>query len=264
MTVQGTLNWAYTGDGETIGRGYIVENDRAALAGEASTEAISGTQTDLQSGGTHRHPLRAQERDGLERLALGNGLRLRHDLLAPTARLAKRGGVGTPPPRAPGTAPCRRPNRLVAGGGRLQFGAGRFWGAQTGPNPTDRGKAGSKHHLLTDAQGIPLSFALTGANIHDSTQLVPMLAAIDGVRGKVGRPRRRPDAVQGDRAYGSKAHSLFLQGLGIKDVLAKIGQPHGSGLGKTRWVIERSLSWLHHDRNANNPQSPFSTYLLLN
>jgi transposase len=123
-----------------------------------------------------------------------------------------------------------------------------FWGAQTGPNPTDRGKAGSKHHLLTDAKGVPLSFALTGANIHDSTQLVPMLAAIDGVRGKVGRPRRRPIIMQGDRAYGSRAHTLFLRSQGIRDLLAKVGQPHGSGLGKTRWVIERSLSWLHQFR----------------
>ena len=145
-------------------------------------------------------------------------------------------------------APCRRPDRLVASRCRLQFGAGRFWGAQTGPNPTDRGKAGSKHHLLTDAKGVPLSFALTGANVHDSTQLVPMLIALEGVRGKVGRPRRRPDIVQGDRAYGSKAHTLFLQSLGIQDLLAKVGQPHGSGLGKTRWVIERSLSWLHQFR----------------
>ena len=95
---------------------------------------------------------------------------------------------------------------------------------------------------------MPLSFALTGANVHDSTQLVPMLIALEGVRGKVGRPRRRPDIVQGDRAYGSKAHTLFLQSLGIQDLLAKVGQPHGSGLGKTRWVIERSLSWLHQFR----------------
>ena len=75
-----------------------------------------------------------------------------------------------------------------------------------------------------------------------------MLIALDGVRGKVGRPRRRPDIVQGERAYGSEAHTLFLKSLGIQDLLAKVGQPHGSGLGKTRWVIERSLSWLHQFR----------------
>src|SRR5438067_1713720 len=34
-------------------------------------------------------------------------------------------------------------------------------GAQTGPNPTDRGKKGSKHHVLTERQGIPVVVALT-------------------------------------------------------------------------------------------------------
>ena len=56
-------------------------------------------------------------------------------------------------------------------------------GEETGPNPTDRGKLGSKHHVLTDANGIPLSDTLTGANRHDSTQLMPMLEAIPPVAG---------------------------------------------------------------------------------
>ena len=42
-------------------------------------------------------------------------------------------------------------------------------GEKNGPNPTDRGKPGSKHHLLTDANGTPLSAILTGANRHDAT-----------------------------------------------------------------------------------------------
>lgn len=42
-------------------------------------------------------------------------------------------------------------------------------GQDTGPNPTDRGKLGSKHHVLTDARGIPLAMTLTGANRHDVT-----------------------------------------------------------------------------------------------
>lgn len=46
-------------------------------------------------------------------------------------------------------------------------------GKKTGPNPTDRRKAGSKHHVLSDAQGLPLAVILTGANAHDVTsQLV--------------------------------------------------------------------------------------------
>jgi transposase len=77
-------------------------------------------------------------------------------------------------------------------------------GAKTGPNPTDRRKPGSKHHLLTDAHGVPLAFTLTGANRHDVTQLLPLLDKVPPVRGKPGAPRSRPDRVQGDRAYDSE------------------------------------------------------------
>ena len=37
----------------------------------------------------------------------------------------------------------------------------------TGPTPTDRGKLGTKRHVLTDGQGIPLSVVITAANTHD-------------------------------------------------------------------------------------------------
>jgi transposase len=43
-----------------------------------------------------------------------------------------------------------------------------FGGLQTGPNPTDRAKLGSKRHLICDGRGIPLAIKLTGANRNDS------------------------------------------------------------------------------------------------
>ncbi len=65
-----------------------------------------------------------------------------------------------------------------------------------GPSPVDRGRPGTKHHLLTDANGIPLAVTVTGGNRNDVTQLLPLLDAVPLVRGKPGRPRRRPTAVQ--------------------------------------------------------------------
>lgn len=41
-------------------------------------------------------------------------------------------------------------------------------GPETGPNPTDRGKLGSKRDLVVDARGVPLALTVTGANRHDS------------------------------------------------------------------------------------------------
>lgn len=80
------------------------------------------------------------------------------------------------------------------------------------------------------------------------TQLLPLVAAIPPVRGKRGRPRRRPERVLGDRAYDSKGHRQALRRQGIQPQLAKRGAPHGSGLGVHRWVVERTLGWLRQFR----------------
>jgi transposase len=65
------------------------------------------------------------------------------------------------------------------------------------------------------------------------------------VRGKVGRPRHRPERVQGDRAYDSNPHRQKLRARGIQPILARRRVPHASGLGVHRWVVERTLAWLH-------------------
>jgi transposase len=118
-------------------------------------------------------------------------------------------------------------------------------GENTGPNPTDRAKPGSKHHVITDAQGVPLATRLTGANAHDSTQLVPLLDAIPPVAGKPGRPRKRPDDLYADRAYDSDPHREELRERGVEPHIARRNTEHGSGLGVFRWVAERAISWLH-------------------
>ena len=102
--------------------------------------------------------------------------------------------------------------------------------------------------MICDGQGLPLATLLTGANAHDVTQLLPLIEAIPAVKGKVGRPRQRPARVQGDRAYDSEPHRAELRQRGIEPVLAKRNTEHGSGLGVYRWVVERSVSWLHQYR----------------
>lgn len=102
--------------------------------------------------------------------------------------------------------------------------------------------------MITDAQGVPLAIILTPANAHDVTQLIPLVDAIPPVRGKRGRPRRKPDAVQGDRGYDSEPHRIKLRDRGITPILAKRNTEHGSGLGVYRWVVERTIAWLHQFR----------------
>src|SRR5262245_39687287 len=118
-------------------------------------------------------------------------------------------------------------------------------GQDTGPSPTDRGKSGSKHHVLTDAQGIPLNATVTAANVNEVTQALDVLVNKPAVGGKPGPKRERPERLQGDSAYDSQPLRVLLRWLGIKPVLGKRRREHGSGLGKFRWYVERTNSWLH-------------------
>jgi transposase len=54
--------------------------------------------------------------------------------------------------------------------------------------------------------------------------------------------------VLGDRGYQGKPASAELRRRGIKPIISQQGMKHGSGLGRQRWVVERTLSWLHQHR----------------
>lgn len=118
----------------------------------------------------------------------------------------------------------------------------------TGPSPVDRARTGSKHHLITDSAGVPLAISLTGGNRNDVTQLLPLVDGIGPVAGKVGRPRKRSDRLLADRGYDHDKYRRELRKRGVKPIIARRGAEHGSGLGKQRWVVERSFAWLHNFR----------------
>ena len=118
-------------------------------------------------------------------------------------------------------------------------------GDHVGPSPVDRGRPGSKHHLICDAGGIPLAVTLTGGNRNDVTQLIPLVDAISPIRGRRGRPRRRPRELFADRGYDHDFYRRQLRARGITPRIARRGVPHGSGLGRQRWVVERGFAWLH-------------------
>ncbi|KOX25837.1 transposase [Streptomyces sp. NRRL F-6491] len=149
-----------------------------------------------------------------------------------------------PPARSP---PGRTTQGRSAGHGRLRdrrlAHQGLERGAHTGPSPVDRARPGSKHHLIVDRHGTPLAVTLTGGNRHDVTQLTPLLDVITRIRGLVGRPRHRPRRLFADRGYDK--YRRILRARGITPKITRRGVPHGSGLGKMRWVVERTFAWLH-------------------
>ncbi|WP_432044335.1 IS5 family transposase [Streptomyces cadmiisoli] len=117
-------------------------------------------------------------------------------------------------------------------------------GTLTGPNPVDRGKKGSKLHVLSDAQGIPLAVAVSGANLHDSQAFKPLILSIPAVRSRRGPRRRRPVKVRADKAYFSADHVAWLRSRGLVPRIARPGIESGERLGRHRWKIERSIAWL--------------------
>jgi len=226
-----------------------VEPDRTAFSSrQAKAETLSGTQTALASASADRDSVCVENRYPLGILAARTRLWFGHDLLAALARLASDGSLAENPRTSTRRLARSRPNRLVACGGGQQFRARVARGKKTGPNPTDRAKAGSKHQIITDAQGIPLATLLTSANTNDVTQLIPLVEAIPPVRGKPGRPRQRPESVYGDRGFDSEPHRRTLRARGITPRIAKRNTAHGSGLGIYRWVVERTIAWLHQFR----------------
>ncbi|MEV0594977.1 IS5 family transposase [Nonomuraea cavernae] len=118
-------------------------------------------------------------------------------------------------------------------------------GPKTGPSPVDRGKTGSKHHVITEGNGTPLAVSLSGGNRNDILQLLPLIEAIPPVRGKVGKPRRRPRSLYADRAYDHDRYRRQLRDKRIEPIIPRRGTAHGSGLGVHRWVVEQTIALLH-------------------
>src|SRR6478609_9380357 len=131
--------------------------------------------------------------------AAGARIRLRHDVLAEAASVAGGGRLAAAARAAACGAARRRRDRMVARDRRLKPRASKKRGSQTGPSPVDRGRRGSKQHLLVDGGGIPLAWTLTGGNRNDITQLLTLLDRVPPVGGRVGRPRRRPRTLIADR-----------------------------------------------------------------
>ncbi|WP_443061196.1 transposase [Streptomyces sp. NBC_00453] len=63
--------------------------------------------------------------------------------------------------------------------------------------------------------------------------------------GRPGHPRRRPDAVLGDKAYDSRAIRRELRKRRIMPVISRKGVPNIKGLGKLRYVVEQTFALLH-------------------
>ena len=88
---------------------------------------------------------------------------------------------------------------------------------------------------------------LTAANVHDSKVLeeaVDSIEPIKRLRGRPGRPRKRPKKLHTDKAYDFPRCRKALRKRGITPRIARRGIDSSERLGRHRWVVERTLAWL--------------------
>jgi transposase len=110
-------------------------------------------------------------------------------------------------------------------------------GDLTGPNPTDRGKRGSKYHIATDGDGVPVACAATAANVNDTLVFERLFLAAFAVMARIR-------TVFADKGYDAEPHRALCRVFGVQPRIDQRGQPAGSGLGQRRWPVERSNAWV--------------------
>jgi transposase len=101
---------------------------------------------------------------------------------------------------------------------------------------------------VVDSQGIPLAIVLTAANVNETTMLETTLDAIEPIKRPRGRTRKRPAKLHADKGYESKKNKAALRRRGIRPRIARKGVESKERLGRHRWVVERTHSWLNRLR----------------
>jgi len=128
-------------------------------------------------------------------------------------------------------------------------------GTQTGNNPTDRSKKGTKVHLLVDKRGAPLAIHVTAANEHDKWSADDLIISI-----VVPRPKQKEQHLCADKGYDAQdvrdfveqeryiAHIKHRRRRG-EPLVEECPIPGETQHPARRWVVERTLGWLAKRRS---------------
>ena len=124
-------------------------------------------------------------------------------------------------------------------------------GAETGPNPTDRAKSGTKRCLLTDGRGVPLAVTVAGANRHDMKMTEATLDSI-----VIERPEPTPEEPQHlclDKGFDYDAVREAVEARHYIEHIRARGEEAEAkrdipGYRARRWVVERTHPWINRFR----------------
>ena len=125
-------------------------------------------------------------------------------------------------------------------------------GDATGPNPTDRGRSGSKRHIVTDSRGVPVAVNVSAANVPDCRMVDETLEALPSSFVADGNAARN---LCMDKAYDSKKVDGHVRRRGLMPHTRRRGEKPlvGPYRGKARrWVVERCNSWHNNFRAIRN------------
>jgi transposase len=128
-------------------------------------------------------------------------------------------------------------------------------GELIGPNPTDRGKAGTKYHVIASTDGLPLGVVPSAANVHDTRLFPHLLRLALAVCAAIGR-------LYADAGYDSAANRDLCLRDGIQPRIREVGAPHGSGLGAVRCVVEHDCAWLLANKRLDRRQDRLGRVIL--
>jgi hypothetical protein len=128
-------------------------------------------------------------------------------------------------------------------------------GELTGPNPTDRGKAGTKYHVVVSTDGLPLGAIPSAADVHDTRLFPHLLRLAQVVCAAIGR-------LYADAAYDSAENRGLCLRDGIQPHIRRVGEPHGSGLGAVRCVVEHDCAWLLANKRLDRRQDRLGRVIL--
>jgi transposase len=110
---------------------------------------------------------------------------------------------------------------------------------------------GSKIHVVCDRSGLPIWVRVSGANLHDSQALVPLMRGIPPIRSRYGPRRRRPGKLHADKGFDFDDLRGWLRRRQIVPRIARRGIESSGRLGRHRWVVERTMSWLNGCRRLH-------------
>ncbi len=142
---------------------------------------------------------------------------------------------------------CGRRDRVVARGRRRQPRAGEKGGSATGPSPVDRGQTRAPSTTSSSTRpGSRSPGRCTGGNRHDITQLIPLARPRPAGRAAMSAGLAAdPSASSPTAATTTTATAASSASAASRPQIARRSTEHGSGLGRQRWVVERTFAWLH-------------------